>query len=149
GGELVASARFARALSLTANYTRLETRQLVADPAFADKPLPRQPTDAVHARADLALRVLGHPGELWFEASWQSASFLDQASLQQIPARLLLGTGVRVALWADVALSLAVENLADLRIEELPLVPPPRPDLTSAPTALADVAGYPLPGRSF
>ena len=36
-----------------------------------------------------------------------------------------------------------------MRIQYLPLDPPPRPDLTQTPTALADVAGFPLPGRTF
>ena len=149
GGELVGSARFAHALSLTANYTRLVTKQLVADPAFANKPLPRQPAHAAYARADLVQRAFGRRGELWFDTSWQSDTFLDQASLQRIPARLLFGTGVRVELGGDLAISFAVANLADLRVEQIPLVPPPRPDLTHATTPLADVAGFPLPGRSF
>jgi hypothetical protein len=46
-------------------------------------------------------------------------------------------------------LALAVENLGDERIAYLPLVPPPSPTFTSTPTALADVAGFPLPGRTF
>jgi len=37
----------------------------------------------------------------------------------------------------------------DERVQYLPLVPAPRPDLTETPTALADVAGFPLPGRSL
>ena len=149
GTELVASARVARTISITANYTHLVTAQLTDDVDFANKALPRQPEDVVYARADLVRRVLGHDGSLWLDTSWQSDSFLDQANLQRVPARLLVGTGVRVAIAADVAVALAIENLADVRIEHLPLVPPPRPDLTEAPTALADVAGFPLPGRSF
>jgi hypothetical protein len=33
-------------------------------------------------------------------------------------------------------------------VQQLPLDPPPRPDFTATPTALADVAGFPLPGRT-
>lgn len=149
GAEAVASARFARAVSITANYTRLITAQRVPDPAFANKPLPRQPGHAVYARADLVQRAFGRRGELWFDAHWQSDTFLDRASLQRIPARLLVGTGARIELAGNLALSLSVANLANVRIEYLPLVPPPRPDLTRAPTALADFSGFPLPGRSF
>ena len=149
GGELVASVRIARTLSLTANYTHLVTAQLTPDIDFANKPLPRQPAEVVYARADVVRHVLGHLASLWFDANWQSDSFLDQASLQRVPARLLLGTGARVAIAARVSVALAIENLADVRIEQLPLVPPPRPDLTEAPTALADLAGFPLPGRSL
>ncbi len=149
GFEVVASARFARAVSITANYTRLITAQRVPDPAFTNKPLPRQPGHTVYARADLVQRAFGRRGQLWFDAHWQSDAFLDRASLQRIPARLLVGTGARIELAGNLALSLSVANLANVRVEYLPLVPPPRPDLTRAPTALADFSGFPLPGRSF
>jgi outer membrane receptor protein involved in Fe transport len=149
GAELVASARVARIVTLTANYTRLVTAQLVPDPAFLNKELPREPGHAIYARADAAEIVVGHRAGVWFDASWQSQAYLDQANLQAVPARLLLGTGVRIEIVRDLGVSLAIANLANVRIEELPLVPPPRPDLTEAPTALADLQGYPLPGRSF
>jgi hypothetical protein len=42
-----------------------------------------------------------------------------------------------------------VQNLGDERVVHVPLDPPPTPQLTAAPTALTDVAGFPLPGRSF
>lgn len=149
GAEVVGSVRFARAISITANYTRLMTAQRVSDPAYANKPLPRQPGHALYARADITSSALGRRTELWFDAHWHSDTFLDQASLQRVPARILMGTGARVELGANVGLSLAVANLADQRIEYLPLVPAPRPDLTRAPMPLSDVSGYPLPGRSF
>lgn len=149
GGELVASARVARRLSLTANYTRLVTQQLTDDASFANKALPRQPGHAVYARADVVECVLGRRVSAWLDGSYQSSTYLDQANLMTVPARLLAGTGARVEIGGGAAVSLAVENLADARIEHLPLDPPPRPDLTSTPTALADVAGFPLPGRTF
>ena len=145
GLELVGSARVAHTVSLTANYTHLVTAQLVPDPAFANKPLPRQPGDAIYARADVVRGIIS----AWFDSSWQGETFLDQASLQRIPARFLLGTGVRVEVVAHLGVSLSVANLADVRVEQLPLVPPPRPGLDSVPTALADYAGFPLPGRSY
>ena len=150
GAELVASGRLARTVSLTANYTRLVTEQIVSDdPALNDKALPRQAGHVLYARADAVRRVRGHLASLWLDGSWQSDAYLDQANLQTEPARLLLGTGARVELVEHLAIALSVENLADLRVLQLQLVPPPRPDLTTAPTALADVAGFPLPGRSF
>jgi hypothetical protein len=66
-----------------------------------------------------------------------------------VPERVLVGTGARVEVAVGIAASLAIENLANTRIQELPLDPPPRPNLTTTPTALADVAGFPLPGRTF
>ncbi|HEU4615810.1 MAG TPA: hypothetical protein VFS15_27125, partial [Kofleriaceae bacterium] len=73
----------------------------------------------------------------------------DQANFATIPARALAGAGARVELASGLGVSLAVENLTDTRIEYTPLDPPPRPDLTETPTALVDVGGYPLPGRTF
>jgi hypothetical protein len=66
-----------------------------------------------------------------------------------VPARALVGAGVRVEVAARVAVSIAIENLLGTRIVDLPLDPPPSPTFTTTPTALADVAGYPLPGRSI
>jgi vitamin B12 transporter len=149
GAEFVASFRFARAVSFTGNYTRLVTQQLTAEPSYADKAIPREPAHALYGRADFGHRVLGHHTTLWLDASWQSATYLDQANLMMVPERVLVGTGARIEIAGNVAASLAIENLADTRIQELPLDPPPRPDLTTTPTALADVAGFPLPGRTF
>jgi iron complex outermembrane receptor protein len=149
GGELVASARIARTLSITANYTRLVTEQITDDPIYAHKPLPRQPGHAVYARADVVRRVLGRQATLWLDGSYQSMTYLDQANHSTVPARTLAGTGARVELTRGLGIALAVENLADTRIEYTPHDPPPRPDLTETPTALADVAGFPLPGRTF
>ena len=149
GAELVASARVARIVTLTANYTRLITEQLVPDPAFDNKALPREPGHAIYARADAVETLVGHRVNAWLDASWQSTAYLDLANLQAVPARLLLGCGARVEIVHAFGVSLAVANLANLRVQELPLVPPPSPSITEAPTALADLQGFPLPGRSF
>ncbi|NVB79760.1 MAG: TonB-dependent receptor [Kofleriaceae bacterium] len=148
GAELVASARLARTVSLTANYTRLVTQQLSDDPNRADKALPRQPAHAVYARVDVVRRAFGRRASAWLDGSWQSETFLDEANFMRVPPRLLVGTGARVELAAGVAASIAIQNLADARIQYLPLDPPPRPDFTETPTALTDVAGFPLPGRT-
>ena len=145
GLELVGSARIAHTVSLTANYTHLVTEQLVPDPAFDGKPLPREPGDQIYARADVVRSIFSG----WFDTSWQSDTFVDQAALQRIPARTLLGAGLRVEVVAHLGVSVSVANLADVRTEQLPLVPPPRPGLDSVPTPLADYAGFPLPGRSY
>jgi iron complex outermembrane receptor protein len=149
GGELVASARVARTLSVTANYTRLVTQQITDEVSYANKALPRQPGHAVYARADVVRRVLRRNASLWLDGSYQSTTYLDQANLMRVPARVLAGAGLRVELAGRLAASLAVENLTDVRIQHLPLDPSPRPDLTETPTALADVAGFPLPGRTL
>ncbi|HSN30269.1 MAG TPA: TonB-dependent receptor, partial [Kofleriaceae bacterium] len=149
GGELVASARVAHTVTVTANYTRLVTEQHTMEVSFNNKELPRSPGHQVYARADVTRRALGRRADVWADTSFQSDSYLDQANLQLVPARVLVGAGARVELAAGVALAVTVENLADTRIEMLPLNPAPRPDLTETPTPLSDYAGFPLPGRSF
>jgi TonB-dependent receptor-like protein len=149
GAELVASARYARTLSVTASYTRLVTAQLAGDPSVNGKPVPREPGHVLYARTDVAHRVLGRLADVWLETNWQATSFLDPASLGRVPGRMLVGAGARVELVGGFAAALAVANLTDTRVTHLPLDPPPSPSLTEAPTALTDVAGFPLPGRSF
>jgi vitamin B12 transporter len=149
GAELVASARAWRTVSLALAITELATAQISDDVNFDGKALPRTPAHVVYARADLARRLLDRACAAWLDASYQAESFLDNASLARVPERLLVGAGVRVELGARFVLAVAVENLADARIAYLPLVPPPSPTFTSTPTALADVAGFPLPGRTF
>jgi vitamin B12 transporter len=148
GGELVASARIARTIALTANYTRLVTQQISEEVSFANKALPRQPGHAAYGRIDAMRVVAGHRVTVWIDGSWQAETYLDQANLMTVPTRTLAGTGARVEVAAGVAASLTVENLFDVRVQRLPLHPAPRPDLTYAPMALADVAGFPLPGRT-
>ncbi len=148
GAELVASARIARTVTLTANYTRLVTEQHAMEVSFDNKELPRSPGHQVYARVDVTRRALGRRADVWADSSFQSDSYLDQANLQLVPARVLVGAGARVELAAGVALALSVENLADTRIEMLPL-DPPQPNRTETPTPLSDYAGFPLPGRSF
>lgn len=149
GGELVASARIARTLAVTANYTRLVTEQLSEEASFANKALPRQPGHSVHARVDAMRTLRGRRAALWLDGSWQSTTYLDQANLMRVPARTLLGAGARIDIAGGVTASFTVENALDVRVQHLPLDPAPRPDLTTTPMALADVAGFPLPGRTF
>jgi iron complex outermembrane receptor protein len=149
GGELVASARIARTVSVTANYTRLVTEQISEDESNNGKELPRRPGHDLYARADVVRDVLDRQVSLWLDASWVSMSYDDQANFMPVPARFLAGTGARVELAGGLAASVAVENLANRRIEQYPLDPPPRPDFTQTPKALADVAGFPLPGRTL
>jgi vitamin B12 transporter len=149
GAELVAAARIARTVSITANYTHLMTEQLSADVSYDGKQLPRLPGDVVYVRADVTRHVFERDVSVWCDGTWQSETFLDQANLQPIPARLLVGAGARIELLPHVGVSLTVSNLTNVRIEQLALSPAPRPDLTSVPTPLADYFGFPLPGRSY
>ncbi len=146
GAELVGSVRFARTVAVTASYTRLVSEQRAIDPNLDGKTLPRSPGHRLFARADVSHRVLGHAVGGWFDAAAQSRSFLDQANFQSVPGRVLFGTGARVGLGGRLGVTLAVANLADLRVVELPAE---RAIDSPTPTPLTDVAGYPLPGRSY
>jgi iron complex outermembrane receptor protein len=149
GGELVVSARYARLLGVTASYTRLVTSQHSSDPSLDGQAVPRQPGHALYARGELAHRVLGRDAALWLDTAWQSMSTIDPGGRSRVPGRALLGAGARVELVRGLGVALVVANLADIRIVQRPLDPPPSPSLTEAPTPLTDVAGFPLPGRSF
>lgn len=149
GGELVVSARYAGLASVTASYTELVTAQHSSDPSLDGRPVPRQPGHALYARGELAHRVLGRDAALWCDVAWQSMSAIDPGGRSQVPGRALIGAGARVELIRGLGAALVVANLADRRIVQRPLDPPPSPSLTEAPTPLTDVAGFPLPGRSF
>lgn len=149
GVEVAATMRVKRALSLTGNYTWLDARQRSSQPSLDGKQLPGRPAHAAYLRADAARRWRGRQGSLYADAAFTTGAFLDEANLNQIPRRLLFGAGAKVELHRAVALGLEVKNLADQRVETVPLEPPPRPDLTEVPRALSDLAGYPLPGRAF
>lgn len=142
GAELIASGRIARMLSLTASYTRLVTEQMSNDVNLDGKPVPRRPGHVVYGRAELERTVMKRSASVWLDGSWQAESFLDPASLGRTPSRLLVGSGARVEIVRGLGVALAVTNLADARISTLPLARP-------TPTPLTDVAGFPLPGRSF
>jgi iron complex outermembrane receptor protein len=146
GGELVLAARFARTLSLTASYTRLVTEQRAIDPNLRGKALPRTPGHLGYVRAELARRLAGRLASLWADLAVQSTAYLDQANFRRVPTRALIGAGARLELVGGLAVAASVANLADTRVAT---IPPERPIDPPVRTALADLAGFPLPGRSF
>ncbi len=147
GLEASAATRVFERLSLVANYTAQVSEQIEDEPSFDGEDLPRHPGHALYGRAELAQALAGRQLRAWSDAHWTSESFLDRAGLQRIPSRLLLGAGGSVELGLGLSLSLEVKNLLDTRVEHLELDPPPRPDFTSTPVAIADLSGLPLPGR--
>ncbi|HWM85169.1 MAG TPA: TonB-dependent receptor [Kofleriaceae bacterium] len=149
GGELVASARAARALTLTADYTYLRSSQRDTLPAYEDKELPQRPRHQLHARADLAGHVASRLAVLFGDAALVGGNHLDPANLSQVPARALVGAGIKLEVAPRLLVALEGKNLTDARVEHVPLDPAPRPDLARVPRAVSDFFGYPLPGRAF
>jgi vitamin B12 transporter len=148
GVEATATARLARAVTVAGNYTFLASEQRSATPSYDRKPLPQRPRHSVYTRVDVAREVRARTAVAWADAAWIGGNYLDQAALNRVPARRLVGAGLKLELGAGVTLGVEVKNLLDARIEHVRLDPAPRPDLAEVPRAVADVAGYPLPGRA-
>ncbi|HUH01267.1 MAG TPA: TonB-dependent receptor [Kofleriaceae bacterium] len=148
GGELGASARFGRTLTLSGNYTLIDSRQSNTRPSYEGKRLPQRPRHQGYLRADLARRVRGRLLVLWTDATVTSGNYLDPANISQVPTRRLLGVGLKLEPLSGLLIGLDAKNLADERVEHVELSPPPRPDLTTSPRAISDFYGYPLPGRT-
>ena len=91
-----------------------------ADQLDADKALPRQPgarcLRARRCRAPLAATATSAVAR---RAAGRPRAYLDQANLQRVPARLLVGAGARVEIAGSPRVALSVENLADTRIAAL------------------------------
>lgn len=149
GVESSASVRLARTVTLAGNYTFLSTEQRSDTPSYDGKPLPQRPRHAAYLRGDVARTVRGHTGVVWVDLAWIAGNYLDQAALNQVPSRRLLGAGLKLEVGGGVTVGVEAKNLLDARIEHVPLDPAPRPDLSSVPRAVADFGGYPLPGRAF
>ena len=148
GVEVVASGRVARTVTASANYTWLDARQRSQDVSLDGKRLPARPSQAGYLRVDAARRLRGRLLAAFVDGAYQAGSFLDEANLAAVPARLLFGAGLKLELGRGVTVAIEGKNLANDRVETVPLDPPPRPDLANIPRAVADVAGYPLPGRA-
>jgi iron complex outermembrane receptor protein len=148
GVEVAAQLRAYRTLTLSGNYTLLDTVQDSPLVPYDGKALPGRPRHELYLRADADGHARGLELAARADVSLLSGNYLDQGNLNLVPARRLVGAGVRVGR-GTLSLSLDVRNLLDERVADVPLDPPPRPDLTSTPRPIADVLGYPLPGRSL
>ncbi|HTM22839.1 MAG TPA: TonB-dependent receptor, partial [Kofleriaceae bacterium] len=149
GVEAAASARLGAVATLTANYTLLDTRQRSSTPSYDGRRLPQRPRHQLYARVDAARRVGHRLLVVWTDASLIAGNYLDPGNVSPVPARRLLGAGIKVEPIPDLLLGIEVANLTDERIESIGLDPPPRPDLTEVPRAISDFFGYPLPGRAI
>ncbi len=87
--------------------------------------LPNAPRHRLHGRASVDLGGAG----LYGEVSRESRHFLDRANLRAVPVRTLCNLGGSVPLAAGLSLSWELRNLTDDQV--------------------ADLWGYPLPGRSY
>lgn len=149
GVEAGAALRLARTVTLGGNYTWLDTRQDSPYASFDGKPLPNRPRHQIYARVDMTPRLGDRRAVVWGDVQWTSGNVLDRAAQNPVPARELVGAGIKLEIVPGVLLGIEAKNLSDHRVEAVALDPPPRPDLTDAPRAVADFFGHPLPGRAF
>jgi vitamin B12 transporter len=149
GLEVAAAARLWRTATVSGNYTLLATRQRSPQPSYDGKELPHRPRHQLYGRVDVARALGERVVVLWGDASVTSENFLDPANTNPVPARRLFGAGLKFEPVVGLLVGLEAKNLTDERVEHISLDPPPRPDLTSAPRAVSDFFGYPLPGRSY
>lgn len=112
-------------VSLDLNYTRQDALNLSGVPSQRGKQLPGRPRDELYAR----LGVERGRWSLSYELNIVGGNFLDRANFDRVARRGLHGAGVAFSpnLW--LRLGIEGRNLGDERAE--------------------DVAGFPLPGRSF
>ena len=149
GLEVRATARLARTATLTVNYTYLRTRQDSPLPSYDGKPLPHAPAHQLYARLDVARTIRGNVAVLWTDLAFSTGNYLDLAGLSEVPARRLVGAGIKIEPLADLLVGIEGKNLLDSVVDSVALDPPPNPELTRVPRAVADFYGFPLPGRAF
>ena len=125
GVETRAEARMSTVLEVRGSYVyqRAENRTPFSFERGND--LPNAPRHRLNTRVSLDLRR----SRIYGEFSRESRHFLDRANLRAVPVRALFTLGGAVPLAGDLVLSWELRNLTDNRV--------------------ADLWGYPLPGRSY
>jgi iron complex outermembrane receptor protein len=141
GTEVTLGARFFRTLSLNLGHTFLYARQIGGQ--YDGYALPGRPRHDLYARADVERRVRGWRLAAHTDLTLMSGNVTDLGNRRPVPARHLLGAGVRADAPFGLALALECRNVTDERIGDVHV----RND--SWPLPVADVVGYPLPGRSL
>ncbi len=151
GAEASLDALFARGVvDLHASYTYLWTQNLDPAPSSYGRPLPGRP--AHHALAALRLAdTVVRDGvaltpSLGYEAELVGATNLDPSGRYTLPARIFHAVSAGLAIDGWLHLSVAVRNLADRRTTTVRLPVGNLDEPIRVP--VADVLGYPLPGRS-
>jgi outer membrane receptor protein involved in Fe transport len=147
GAELGLQLQWQDMLSLDANYALTDARDTSDVSGQAQRSLPARPEHMFHALLGLQLAS--------FEASYSldidSGNALDRAGFHVVPERVFHGCALAYEpTWAPgFRLSLEADNLLDLRVEEVPVLPQPPGITVMTQHAVADYLGVPLPGRTL
>lgn len=149
GAELAGAVRLGKRVAFSGNHTLLFSEQRATEPAFVGKELPRVPRHRLYGRVDAVVRARAPQLRGFVDGSWQTKSYLDQGNLATVPARWLLGAGAGLGLGHGFTLFAEVKNLTNRRVQQVPLDNSPVPGMSATPAAIADIAGFPLPGRTL
>jgi iron complex outermembrane receptor protein len=127
GHEVGGQLRILGMLEVEANYTSqdAENRSRVFSGIYLGKQLPGRPRHELYVRLGLNYRRL----EWFYEFNQIAGNALDLANFQRLPARNVHGSGIAWRLDDNLRLLFHVRNFTDDQI--------------------ADVGGFPLPGRSW
>ncbi len=125
GVETRMAVRLLPTLALRGNYAYQRAENHTPFSFERGNDLPNAPRHRLNAR------LSHHQGraELYGEISRESRHFLDRANLRSVSVRALYNLGGNVSLTNGISLSLELRNLTDNQV--------------------ADLWGYPLPGRSY
>jgi outer membrane cobalamin receptor len=131
--------------TFSAQLSAQDARNRSSDPTYRGKVLPAVPS----VSADLSGEVrvvrqlrLGAAGEV------VDGLFQDATNRYRVPVRATADAWVTTAVTPRLALTIGARNLADNRVATVP-IDPLRPESGEMDTPLTDVAGWPLPGRTF
>ncbi len=113
------------------------------DPTYRGNQLPRVPAASVGLQGAVARDGL----RLALDLSLAAGRFADDANLVPRPSQVLLGSTLALRR-GPTSLELDVRNVLDRIVATVPR-DPLVDDGSTAPAAVVDLAGYPLPGRTF
>ncbi|GIW44582.1 MAG: TonB-dependent receptor [Candidatus Binatia bacterium] len=125
GHELGLRLRWRERWLLDANYTLQdpENRSPALGGIYQGKRLPGRPEQEWYLRTSTSLASFSP----YYEFSFTSGNYLDQANFDRVPSRSVHSVGLKCS-WGDWDAGIQVRNLTDNQI--------------------SDVAGFPLPGRA-
>ncbi|MBI3783985.1 MAG: TonB-dependent receptor [Deltaproteobacteria bacterium] len=123
GHEVSVQGTLVSHLRAALNYTHQDTEN--RDPAYLGLQLPGRPADEIYARVE----CLAAYGKVYYEFNRVSGNYRDPINFDHIPSRDIHTVGAALQPFEALTVSLEARNIADDQI--------------------ADVEGFPLPGRAF
>ena len=130
GAELSGRVTWADRLSAYASYTYQQAKDTSDSPATSGKYIPGRPkNEAALGAAWTESWFPWFSSRIFSDLNFMSGNYIDTQNLIEVSRRTLLGVGATATFVKHIALTFSVKNLLDEHI--------------------ADVVGYPLPGRSY